>query len=81
MVHLKKKIIIKKIILQLYWVKIKMIEQEVGGMERSFGVRELLKHVPTAVSLFGCEGVGKRRKGNENPICLYSANYYRFSPV
>lgn len=52
-----------------------------GGMERSFGVRELLKHVATAVSLFGCEGVGKRRKGNENPICLYSANYYRFSPV
>lgn len=26
-------------------------------------------------------GIGKRRKGNENPICLYSANYYRFSPV
>lgn len=30
-------------------------------------------------SLFACErGLGKRRKGNE---CLYSANYYRFSPV
>lgn len=52
-----------------------------GGTERSSGVREELKQVPTAVSLFGCEGVGKRRKGNENPICLYSANYYRFSPV
>lgn len=71
----------KKIILELYWVKIKTLEQKVGGMKRSSGVREELKHVPTAVSLFSCEGVGKRRKGNENPICLYSANYYRFSPV
>ena len=30
--------------------------------------------------LLWTEGSGKRRKGNENPICLYSANYYRFSP-
>jgi hypothetical protein len=43
-------------------VKIKTLEQKVGGMERSSGVREELKHVPTAVLLFGCEGVGKGGK-------------------
>ena len=64
---LEKKNKIKKIILELYWVKIKTLEQKVGGMERSSGIREELKHVPTAVSLFGCEGA-TREKPRGSPV-------------